>query len=190
MLKKKLLTVFMTLSLFAIASNNCFAQKKSVQSEDFGNTLNLGVGIGYYGYLGGSTPFFFANYEFNVARDFTLAPFIGFGSYKSNPYNYGGSGYYYTETIVPIGVKGTYYFDRLLHANPNWDFYAAASLGFTYSKITWQDGYNGNTDVAHAASPLYLDLHIGAEYHINRRLGVFLDLSTGVSTIGLAIHHK
>jgi hypothetical protein len=35
---------------------------------------------------------------------------------------------------------------------------------------------------------LFLDLHLGAEYHLNNRVGLFLDLSTGVSTIGLAIH--
>jgi len=35
---------------------------------------------------------------------------------------------------------------------------------------------------------LFLNIHIGAEYHINKKVGVFLDLSSGVSTIGLAIH--
>jgi len=38
------------------------------------------------------------------------------------------------------------------------------------------------------ASPLFLDLHIGTEYHFNSKLGIFFDLSTGVSTVGLAIH--
>ena len=190
MVKKNLIRVIIFLSLLVSTANNCAAKKKDKQIEVYGNTLNLGVGIGYYGYLGGTTPFFFANYEINVVRNFTLAPFIGFGSYRSSAYYYGGSGYYYTETVVPVGVKGTYYFDRLLHAGPRWDFYGAASLGFTYSKVTWQDGYSGNTTVAHTASPLYIDLHIGAEYHIARRLGVFLDLSTGVSTVGLAIHHR
>lgn len=38
------------------------------------------------------------------------------------------------------------------------------------------------------AGALYLDGHIGAEYHISQKIGIFLDLSSGVSTFGLAIH--
>lgn len=160
---------------------------KHSRQEDFGNTLNLGVGIGYYGYLDQSTPFIFGNYEFTVANNFTLAPFLGFASYRSvNRY----AGYYYHETVIPAGAKGTYYFDKLLNASPDWDFYAAASLGFVYDRVVWDDGYSGSTSLARKINPLYLDLHVGAEYHFNKRLGMFLDLSTGVSTVGLAIHHK
>ena len=158
----------------------------SSHDEQYGHTLNLGVGIGYYGYLNQDVPFIFANYEFDVARSFTLAPFIGFSSYRSDRY-YDGR-YYYHETIVPMGVKGTYYFDKILGAGPAWDFYLAASLGFVYDHVSWDDGYTGDRNVYHGASPLYLDGHIGAEYHINKKVGLFLDLSTGVSTFGLAVH--
>ncbi len=165
--------------------------RKHARGESFGNTLNLGLGIGYYGYIGYTVPMFFANYELNVARNFTLAPFIGISSYRSNRrYNWGGNYYYYRETVIPVGVKGTYYFDELLGANSHWDFYLAGSLGFVYNRVVWDDGYMGNKDVYRGASPLYLDAHIGAEYHFNTRVGMFLDLSTGVSTLGLAIHHK
>jgi hypothetical protein len=52
----------------------------------------------------------------------------------------------------------------------------------------WGEGYNGDENFYHRGSSLFLDIHIGSEYHFNKKLGVFLDLSTGVSTIGLAIH--
>lgn len=160
-----------------------------VRAENFGNTLNIGVGIAYFGYFDYPAPFLTANYEFQVARNFTLAPFAGFASYRSETgYYYRSDYYYYHETIIPVGLKGTYYFDQLLGAGPRWDFYLAASLGFTYDKVVWDNGYYGNTGVVHSASPLYLDGHIGAEYHVARRTGLFLDLSTGVSTIGLAFH--
>jgi len=184
----------LTLALFMLISLKGFGQMQPQQQapayEDFGHTLNIGVGPGYFGYLGQSVPFIFFNYEFMVAHNFTLAPFIGFASYQSTSnYYYGNGYYYYRETVIPVGVKGTYYFDRLLDLNRKWDLYAAASLGFTYDKVVWQNGYDGNTNVSNTPSPLYLDLHIGAEYHLNRSLGLFLDLSTGVSTFGLAIHH-
>ena len=96
--------------------------------------------------------------------------------------------YSYRQTVVLIGVKGTYYFDELLKARSKWDFYLAASLGFKIRKTTWDSEYHGNTTTTDEISPLYMDFHIGSEYHLNDKTGLFLDLSTGVSTFGLAVH--
>src|ERR1035437_9621217 len=192
--KGKLKTITVATLLLTTLNSNIFAQntqpvQHQQRDETYGHTLNIGVGIGYYGYIGYSVPFVFANYEFDVARSFTLAPFIGYSSYRSyNYYDYHGYQYYYHETVIPMGVKGTYYFDRILGAGPNWDFYLAASLGFVYDKVVWDNGYGGDQNISRSASPLYLDAHIGREYHLNRNFGLFLDLSTGVSTFGLAIH--
>ncbi len=161
------------------------------QGERYGNTLNLGLGLGYYSYAGQSMPVFHINYEFDVARSFTLAPFISFYSYRNdyyagNPHN--NNVYYYRQTVIPIGLKGTYYLDDLFKANSKWDFYLAGSLGFAIVNSHWDDGYVGNNDEIHGAGPLFLDIHLGTEYHFNNRIGAFLDLSSGVSTIGLSIH--
>lgn len=180
---KKIITLLMLVSTLHFSGT---------AQEQYGKTLNLGLGIGYYGYVGRSLPVLHINYEFDVAKDFTIAPFLTFYSFsneyywgnKNHPYQY----YTYRETVIPIGAKGTYYFDDLLHANSKWDFYLAASLGFNIVNRTWGDGYDGDRDYYRHASSVYLDLHIGSEYHFNNHLGMFLDLSTGVSTIGLAIH--
>ena len=160
--------------------------------EQYGKSLNLGLGIGYYGYVGHALPVFHINYELPVAKNFTLAPFITFYSY-SNDYYWGNDKhnfryYSYRQTVIPIGVKGSYYFDDLLQAGPKWDFYLAASLGFAFVNSSWESDYDGDRNVYHGASSLYLDFHVGTEYHFNSHLGGFLDLSTGVSTIGLSIH--
>jgi hypothetical protein len=170
--------------LFAllVSGTNLFAQR-SHSSGGYGHTLNLGLGLGgYYGYYnyGHSLPVFSINYELDVARNFTLAPFVSFSTYRDDAY-------YYRETIIPIGVKGTYYFDQILGAGPNWDFYLAGSLGFSIVRETWDDGYSHDT-YYHNVNPLFLDLHVGTEYHMSNRVGIFLDLSTGVSTAGLAFH--
>jgi hypothetical protein len=187
-MKKLTLTTIIFLSIFSF---NVQAQEK------FGNTLNLGLGIGgysgYYGYVGRTLPVFHIDYEFSVAKNFTLAPFISFYSY-TNQYYWGNNNnpdrwYTYTETVIPLGIKGTYYFDDLLQASPKWDFYLAGSLGFAIVNSHWDAGYNGNVNYYHTPNPLFLDLHIGTEYHFNNRIGAFLDLSTGVSTVGLAIHN-
>lgn len=168
----------------------------SYSQESYGKSLNLGVGIGgyagYYRYVGRSLPVVNINYEFDVAKSFTLAPFVSFYSYTNNYYwgnNNKPSRYYnYRETVIPVGVKGTYYFDALVGANSKWDFYLAASLGFAIVNSRWDDGYEGDRNYYSNGRPLLGDFHAGAEYHFNSRLGIYLDLSGGVSTLGLAFH--
>jgi hypothetical protein len=165
-------------------------QFASYGQSSYGKTLNVGVGVGYYGYLTHSLPVLHFNYELSAAKNFTLAPFISIFSYRYG-YNRKSGYYYYRETVLPIGVKGTYYFDSLLGADSKWDFYLAGSLGVAIRNVNWHDDYDDDYYYDHyyrARHPLYLDLHIGTEYHINKKVGLFLDLSTGVSTVGLSFH--
>ncbi len=174
-------SLFTFLLVLLLGSSTLSAQDRNY-SERHGNTLNLGLGVGgysgYYGYIGHSLPVLNINYEFGVANNFTLAPFATFYTYREK---------YYRENVIPIGGKGTYYFDQILRANSDWDFYLAGSLGFSIVRTTWDNGYYQDNSY-HTVNPLFLDLHLGAEYHLSQRLGLFLDLSTGVSTIGLAFH--
>lgn len=178
--------------LFTLSGSPVLAQEEAAASAQFGNTLNLGAGIGYYGYVGHSMPVLHADYEIGVAKNFTLAPFVTVYSYQNYYYwgnpNYPYKHYSYRQTVIPIGVKASYYFDDLLNAGSKWDFYLAGSLGFAIRTTTWEDGYYGETNVNHGTSGVYLDGHIGTELHLNTRLGLFLDLSSGISTFGLAIH--
>jgi len=161
-------------------------------NEKYGKTLNAGLGVGYYGYIGYSIPVLHADFEFDVAKNLTLAPFITYYSYTSRYYwgnpNYDYRHYSYRQTVIPMGLKGTYYFDQLLRAGAKWDFYLAGSLGFVYRSTTWENGYYGETVIHNRASGLYLDAHIGTEYHIAKKIGLYLDLSTGISTFGLSAH--
>jgi len=156
--------------------------------EKFGNTLNVGAGIGYYGYA----PALTVNYEFDVFRNFTLAPFASIITYKN--YRYWGNpnrpyrNYYYRETIIPIGAKASYYFDEWLRAGDRWDFYIGTSIGIAYRSTTWESGYDGDRVVRTYSSPLYANMHIGSECHLTETVGIYLDLSTGLSTFGLGFH--
>lgn len=185
------------LSIFLLEMIVNSSAQDRMDREKFGNTLNLGAGIGYYGYVGHALPFGTLNYEIDVARNFTLAPFAGIYTYRDtyywgNPnkpiYDESYRFYGYRETVVPLGLKGTYYFDELFNAGSPWDFYAAGSAGFNVRKRVWDGNYYGDKTVNQSVGPIYLNVHIGSEYHVTERLGFFLDLSTGVSTIGLGIH--
>lgn len=182
--------IFLTLGLLTAFTFGLQAQEK------YGKALNVGVGIGgysgYYGYAGQTMPVLHLDYEFDVAKNFTLAPFVNVYSYSGRYYyndNKTGYRYYnYRETVIPIGVKGTYYFDSFLKATSKWDFYLGGSLGFALRNARWDNDYNGDKYAHNRATNLFLDVHVGAEYHFNSKIGAFLDLSNGVSTIGLAFH--
>lgn len=181
-------------------SGNLVAQETVKSVKSFGNTFNVGIGVGgyggsyggYYGYLGRNIPVLHFDYEFNVARDFTLAPFINYSSstreyYWGNnqhPYRY----YTYHETVIPIGLKGTYYLNRVLKTPPKLDVYLAGSLGFAIVNSRWDSDYYGDRQYYNDPNPLFLNIHLGGEYHVNRKIGIYLDLSTGVSTLGVAFH--
>lgn len=173
-MKKSILLIW-AIILIAASVN----AQRSGSSEKYGNTLNLGLGIGYYGYVNDNVPVVHLNYEFDVAKDFTLAPFITLYSYQHKEYR---------QTVIPIGMKGSYYFDQILAADAKWDFYLAGSLGFVVRNTRWNDGNDRKFEYRDGAGRVYLDLHIGTEYHFNNKIGAFLDLSTGVSTIGISIH--
>jgi hypothetical protein len=165
----------------------------SIAQESYGKTLNLGVGVGgnygYYRYVGNSLPIINVNYEFDAAKNFTLAPFVNVHSY-SRARRWENRDYYYRETGFSIGLKGTYYFDSWVNARPKWDFYFAGSAGFMAVLSRWDAGYTGDKDYYRGHRPLFLDFHLGAQYQASNRLGIFLDLSTGVSTLGIAIRGK
>ena len=169
---------FIIIILFTLASNVTLKSQ-----EKYSRVLNLGLGLGYYGYLGGSIPVIHANYELDVARNFTLAPFISFYRYNSDYYWKGTS--HYSVVVIPIGVKGSYYLDEFFLVNDKWDIYLGGSLGIN---ISWENNYVGERKPYNRANNLYLDINIGAEYKVNSRIGIFLDLSSGVSTIGIALH--
>lgn len=191
---KKTKIIFM-LFLF-LTGTASIAQKAKSVSGGYGNTLNLGLGVGgysgYYGYVGHTLPVFNINYEFDVAKNFTLAPFLTYYSYQRSYYwgdkNHPSRFYTYRETVIPIGVKGTLYLDQLLQAGPKWDFYVAGSLGFAIVNSHWDTDYYGDRNYYRRGSSLFLDGHLGVEYHVNNKVGLFLDASTGVSTLGVAIH--
>lgn len=184
-------TIIAGIFFLIIFSFNINAQEIT-SPEKFGKSFNLGVGTGYYRYAGYSTPVIHVGYEFDVAKNLTLAPFINYCSYLKNDYwehnHYPYRNYTYRETVMPIGFKGTYYFDNLLKANSKWDFYLASSLGFAILYSSWDNAHYKDEYIYRDVHSLYFDMHIGAEYHVSQKAGLFLDLSSGVSTFGLAIH--
>lgn len=187
-----LVTILIAMGFYAQAQQAQQIKEGQYYFDRYGNTLNGGIGLVHFGYIGRTLPALHLNYEFDVARNFTLAPFISYSGFKD--FRYGGypdlpyRDYYYKYTVVPVGIKGTYYFDELLNVGPRWDIYAGVSAGMNFQKKVRDAGYYGPRTVELDVNGMSLDLHLGAEYHINERIGVFADMSSGISTMGLAAH--
>lgn len=185
-------TFLITSLLFIVFQFNGYSQ------EHYGKTLNLGLGVaghsGYYKYARRSLPVFNINYEFDVAKNFTLAPFASIYAFKDDYYwgnNNNPDRYYsYKEVVIPVGIKGYYYFDDLVNLSKPWDIYAGASLGYAIVNSSWESGYLGDKNYYHGSNNIFLDIHIGASYYFNERLGMYLDLSSGISTVGIQIHGR
>lgn len=182
-------TILITGILFMVFHFNGYSQEK------YGKTLNLGVGVagysGYYSYTNAIVPVFNVNYEFDVIKNLTLAPFASIYTFRENYYWTNNNQYYkYNEVVIPVGIKGYYYFDDLLNVTSDWDLYAGASVGVAIINSHWENGYLGDKNVYHKGSPVFANLHIGASYHFNDRVGAYLDLSSGTSTIGLQFQGK
>jgi hypothetical protein len=160
--------------------------------ENFGHTLNVTGGSSYYRYVGYAVAVGSIDYEFQIDRNLTLAPFLAMYSYSGSHYWSADKSHYqyysYQETVVPFGCKVTYYFDELLHASSRWDFYAGGSLGIIYRRTVWPSTYAGDKQIYPGTGPMYMNLHVGTEFHVSSHFGLVLDLSTGMSTAGIAWH--
>jgi hypothetical protein len=185
---KKILILLVSAALFSLntygQNQKGKGQKKqktkqssgATSSSEYGNTLNIGVGFGYFNGIP-----VIVNYEFDIADQITLAPFVGFAS--------GSYGIYGTYSSFQFGAKGSYYFDELLNAGAPWDFWAGLSLG--YVSVTYQDKSSWGPGIKSSkfGSGLLLGLQIGAEYHISNKVGAFLELGAGYApgVLGVSI---
>src|ERR1700691_4968402 len=85
--QKRNLKIIIVALLFLIPQHKSFAQASGYLVDGYGRTLNISAGAEYYTFIGKQVPFLFIDHEFDVARNFTLAPSIGIGYYQSQADN-------------------------------------------------------------------------------------------------------
>lgn len=122
--------------------------------------LNFGVGLSNWGLP------VYVNYEFPVHADISLAPQIQFDLSNMD--------------YFVLGIKGDYYFDRVLGIPENFDFYAGLHLGFL---SYWGNEVNRNSGID-------LNMEIGGRWFWNDKWGLNLEFAggTGINTkLGLCM---
>ncbi len=159
--------VFTTASI-ALAICLSLIQTTSAQERELhGSALNLGVGIGAR-----QAAVYHINYEFDVVPSFTIAPSASF--------------YGYTK-FVPIGVKGSFYFDDVLNLDREWDLYVGATAAMGIVSDEWNNQAYRDMYRFRGANNLFFDVHLGAEYQVTPRAGMFIDLASNAATIGIVL---
>lgn len=171
-MKSKLLYSLITL-LFVCTSLLGFSQDKKSGGGGSGNYAGVGhLNVGFQTYWNYSSSLGFqADYEFNLANDFTVGPSVSYSGWDNAGYKY---------SVWGVGARFRWYADRVLSiTHPKWDVFANGDIGFNI--YNYPDGDNHKN-----YSPLWLGLGIGGKFHFNEKIGLQLIIGSGAQ-IGLHI---
>ncbi|NME69893.1 hypothetical protein [Flammeovirga aprica] len=134
---KKLFLFLFTIISFCMV-NTALAQSGGGDYKGPGN-LNIGLTSGFSDYGLGVQ----ADYEFNLARDFTVGPSVGLQTWD----NAGKTG-----TSIGVGARFRWYADRVFNlTHPKWDVFANGDIGFninSFNSLWWGIGIGGKFHIS------------------------------------------
>lgn len=162
-----LLTIlFLSISYFGFAQDG----KKSAGSGNYAGVGHLNVGFQTYWNYSSSLGFQ-ADYEFNLANDFTVGPSVSYSGWDNAGYKY---------SVWGVGARFRWYADRVLQiTHPKWDVFANGDIGFNIYNYPDYDQHK-------SYSPLWIGLGIGGKFHFNEKIGLQLIIGSGAQ-LGLHI---
>jgi hypothetical protein len=202
--------VYFTICALALLSIQLFGSdsENRISGNELRYAKRLNVGFGYNYYSG--IPFVI-NYELSnkllhIAEDpleayqmgLTFAPQAGFFRYTHwypSPLPATYPDYNYTVNNLFFGVKVHAYFDRVLDLPKNVDLYFAIAPQFMIRRVSWDFSSsipgipppnNRWLSNRRGRNSFVLPIHIGAEYKLNRNIGVWGDIGTMMSTVGIS----
>ncbi|HEV7349146.1 hypothetical protein [Telluribacter sp.] len=164
---KKFFATLFSIALFTLATQSAFAQY-----EKGDKLLNVGIGLGSYGYgnigFGGS-------FEVGVHEAISVGVLGGYSGTSYIGYNW---------SVLTIGARGSYHFNELLNLdNEQLDLYAGLGLAYrnySYGGIRDNFGYN----------PIGLLSHIGGRYYFKPNMAAFAELGSGFSALQVGLTFK
>lgn len=154
-----------------LAGTQSFAQLAIDKGTKF---INLGIGVGGYGYYTGGGIGLNASADFGVYKNITVGGVVGYKSYGSvGAYNYHS---------FDIGARGSYHFNELLSLSTDKaDLYAGIGLSYySFSYGGYLDNYGS----------VYLPIHLGGRYFFSEKLGGFAELGSSLATLKLGLTLK
>lgn len=168
------LAVFVVLG-FGVTSANA----QSVKGTNF---VNLGIGVGTFGFSGtGGLPIT-ASFEHGFTNEISGGGFASF--IKRNFYDD------YSFTYYVIGAKASYHLNQVLNVeNPKLDVYGGASLFYRGYKASYKD-FDPEYDYATGGGNIGIGIHAGGRYMFNNNFGGFAELGYGISPLQLGVTFK
>lgn len=161
-------------ALVLMASTHSFAQLAVDKGTKF---VNLGIGVGGYGYFNGSGLGLNAAADFGVAKNITVGGVLGYRGY--------GSG----VNSFDIGARGSYHFNEILNLTTDKaDLYAG--IGISYYRLSYGDTYLRSVGISDTYSTTYVPIHIGGRYFFTENLGGFAEFGSSLATLKLGVTLK
>lgn len=167
---KKFFAIAVCLTL-ALITTQSFAQLAVDKGTKF---VNLGIGVGGYGFYTGGGIGLNAAIDIGVAKNITAGAVAGYKSYGSvGSYNYNS---------FDIGARGSYHFNELLKLSTDKaDLYAGIGLSYySFSYGGFLDNY----------SQIYFPIHLGGRYFFTEKLGGFAELGSSLATVKVGLTLK
>ncbi|AZQ61841.1 hypothetical protein EI427_06195 [Flammeovirga pectinis] len=164
------------------SSNHSSKKRSSSGAGNYSGVHNLNVGLASYWNHGGTG--IQVDYEFHLAKDFTVAPSLSYASHIHQNHNNDD----WRHSTIGLGARFRWYADRVLNiTHPKWDVFASGDIGFAINSYKYvgngnhSEDYNGST-----SSPLWIGLGIGGKYHFNDKIGLQVILGSGAQ-IGIHV---
>lgn len=139
--------------------------------------VNLGIGIGGYGYFNGSGLGLNAAFDVGIMKNITVGGVVGYRSY--------GSG----VNSFDIGARGSYHFNELLSLSTDKaDLYAG--IGLSFYRLSYGNTYLRSVGISDTYSTVYVPIHVGGRYFFTDAIGGFAELGSSLATLKLGLTFK
>ena len=147
------------------------------------NFVNVGVGIGTYGFSGTGRLPIVATIEHGFSDKISAGVYGGFIQR-----NYDGNLKY---SYKVFGVKGSYHFNDALNiANPNVDVYGGAALYYRSFTLKYKDSENPEYSGKSTGGDLGIGIFAGGRYLFAKNAGVFAEIGYGISPLQVGLTLK
>jgi hypothetical protein len=172
-----------TILMLFVASILSFTSEKAFAQFEKGDKL-LNLGIGLNSYYGGGVPIG-AAFEYGITDEISIGAQIDFSRWS-----YGYGGYKWSYTFVPVAVRGSYHFGKLINLpTDKLDLYGGAALGYYISKYKDNTGYTGYYDNVYGNKALF-GIYAGGRYYFKDNIAGFAEVGYGVSTLKVGVTFK
>ncbi|HEY9008681.1 outer membrane beta-barrel protein [Ohtaekwangia sp.] len=176
---------FVAVAAFLLLSFSQFSASAQVKKGDF--LLSPNLGFGYYYAGSGASVTIGVNGEYAFTDEISGGGYLAYTHWKYG-YRYGNNKYDYSYNFVDFGARASYHFAKLLRvSNKKFDPYAGAFIGFVTSSYSGDNGVVYNDAYG---SELRSGIYAGARYFFQPNIGVFGEVSIGLTPISGGVTFK